>query len=135
MLHEVAGQGFTCAVAPVARAVVVAGLGLAVLISPLKVDKAPGATVQVQAIGVIAKAHGGQQVGHQGVGVAACIMYASQLRLQTGLLYERDGQQLPVGQDTRMIIATASSYGLMLVEPRELYHAALQALGITVQSL
>ena len=59
----------------------------------------------------------------------------SQLRLQTGLLYERDGQQLPVGQDTRMIIATASSYGLMLVEPRELYHAALQALGITVQSL
>ena len=59
----------------------------------------------------------------------------SQLRLQTGLLYERDGQQLPVWQDTRVIIATASSYGLMLVEPRELYHAALQALGITVQSL
>ncbi len=59
----------------------------------------------------------------------------SQLRLQTGLLFEREGQRLPVGQDTRMIIATASSYGLTLVEPREVYHAALQALGIAVLSL
>ncbi len=59
----------------------------------------------------------------------------SQLRLQPGLLFERKGRQLPVGQDTRMILATASSYGLTLVEPRELYHAALAALGITVLSL
>lgn len=51
------------------------------------------------------------------------------------LAVQRKGRQLPVGQDTRMILATASSYGLTLVEPRELYHAALAALGITVLSL
>jgi len=59
----------------------------------------------------------------------------SQLRLQPGLLFERKGRQLPIGQDTRMVLATASSYGLTLVEPRELYHAALAPLGITVHSL
>lgn len=58
-----------------------------------------------------------------------------QLRLQPGLLFERKGKPLPVGQDTRMVLATASSYGLTLVEPRERYHAELPALGISVLSL
>lgn len=59
----------------------------------------------------------------------------SQLRLQSGLEYERDGKRHVVGQDTRLIIATASSYGLTLVEPREHYHDMLGALGIAVHSL
>ena len=59
----------------------------------------------------------------------------SQLRLHPNLEYERDGKVWTAGQDTRLVIATASSYGLTLVEPRELYHGELVRLGIQVQSL
>jgi predicted nucleic acid-binding protein len=59
----------------------------------------------------------------------------SQLRLHDGLFYLRAGQRHALGQDTRLIVATAGSYGLTLVEPHEAYHAALPALGIQVFSL
>jgi predicted nucleic acid-binding protein len=59
----------------------------------------------------------------------------SRLRQQPQLEYERAGKRWTVGQDTRLVIATASSYGLTLVEPRERYHAELLRLGIQVHSL
>lgn len=48
---------------------------------------------------------------------------------------EVDGQRFEVGQDTRMIIATAAANGLELVEPYELYHDELRRLGQPVTSL
>lgn len=59
----------------------------------------------------------------------------SQLRLHPKLDYTRGGKVWPAGQDTRLVIATASSYGLTLVEPRERYHGELVRLGMLVQSL
>ena len=57
------------------------------------------------------------------------------LRLQPLLMYQRGGNTWPIGQDTRLVLATASCYGLTLVEPHELYHAELQRLGLEVHSL
>lgn len=51
------------------------------------------------------------------------------------LLVHREGKNHEIGQDTRMIIATAAARGLQLVEPDELYHLALMSHGLALISL
>jgi hypothetical protein len=45
------------------------------------------------------------------------------------------GKPVHIGQDSRMIVATAAANGLHLVEPSELYHAELRKAGLQVTSL
>lgn len=45
------------------------------------------------------------------------------------------GLAMPVGQDTRMVIATAFANGFQLVEPEEPYHDELRYQGLSVLSL
>jgi predicted nucleic acid-binding protein len=47
----------------------------------------------------------------------------------------RDGTLYDIGQDTRMIIATAQCGAFELVEPAEHYHAELRSLRMMVRSL
>lgn len=51
------------------------------------------------------------------------------------LKVSRDNVLLDVGQDTRMIIATAQRGAFELVEPAEYYHAELRSLRMMVKSL
>ncbi|WP_321816262.1 MULTISPECIES: hypothetical protein [unclassified Paraburkholderia] len=48
---------------------------------------------------------------------------------------EKGGKRYPVGQDTRMVIATAVANGCTLVEPEETYHRELRKLQVEVVSL
>ncbi|WP_322047865.1 hypothetical protein [Paraburkholderia sp. J67] len=48
---------------------------------------------------------------------------------------EKGGTRHPVGQDTRMVIATAVANGCTLVEPEETYHRELRKLQVEVVSL
>lgn len=48
---------------------------------------------------------------------------------------EVKGHRFEIGQDVRMVIATAAANGLELVEPAELYHDALRGQGLLVTSL
>jgi predicted nucleic acid-binding protein len=56
-------------------------------------------------------------------------------RSHLSLHSEINGTPFHIGQDNRMIIATAAANGLHLVEPAELYHAELRAAGLLVTSL
>ncbi|MFD1555271.1 hypothetical protein ACFSHT_06450 [Paraburkholderia silviterrae] len=48
---------------------------------------------------------------------------------------DKAGARHPVGQDTRMVIATAVANGCTLVEPEEAYHRELRKLQVGVVSL
>ncbi|CAM2152060.1 MULTISPECIES: hypothetical protein [Paraburkholderia] len=48
---------------------------------------------------------------------------------------EKGGKRHAVGQDTRMVIATAVANGCTLVEPEEAYHRELRKLQVSVVSL
>ena len=56
-------------------------------------------------------------------------------RSHTPLDIDINGQTVPVGQDTRMVIATAFANGLELAEPAEAYHNELRSNGLTVRSI
>lgn len=47
----------------------------------------------------------------------------------------RGGQLRDIGQDSRMVIATAAARALQFVEPSEAYHAVLSSHALTVKSL
>jgi hypothetical protein len=50
-------------------------------------------------------------------------------------IIDQNNQAVPVGQDTRMVIATAFANGFELAEPIEAYHDELRDNGLAVLSL